>query len=95
MVLSDPMHWPDGMTVEHAHRIASMTTLATGLALVELLGIAGTWSFKRWGVYVLSGFAMFGFVLRLQTGDSMGASLGLVSIIITGLVVATSWKDFE
>src|SRR5258707_682164 len=50
---SDSARWPDGMDSTVAHRFANFALLATFASLAELLGIAGTWNVKRWGVYVL------------------------------------------
>ncbi len=86
---------PDGVTVAHAHRLAQLSMIATGASLLELLGVAGVWSFKRWGVYVLSGFSMMSFVFRAQSGDTFGAAISVVSTLIVGVVIAARWKDFE
>ena len=86
---------PEGMTVEHAHKLASFTMVATGASLLELIGVAGVWHFKRWGVYVLSGFSMMSFVFRATVGDTGGALLSLAGTLIASAVIATSWKDFE
>lgn len=86
---------PEGMTVEHAHKLANFTMIATGASLLELIGVAGVWHFKRWGVYLLSGFSMMTFVFRATVGDMGGALLSIFGTLIVGAVIATSWKDFE
>lgn len=93
--VSDPHNWPDGFGAEWAHRIATLSMVGTGLALLELLGVAGVWSFKRWGVYVLSGFSMLNFVVELQAHATFSAGLTFVSTTIVGLVIASRWEDFE
>lgn len=95
LAFSDPQSWPEGMTSEMAHKVANISVVATGVALLELLGVAGTWSFKRWGVYVLAGFSMMSFVLRVHMGDAFGAAISVTTTLITGLVVAGRWKEFE
>jgi len=92
---SDRARWPDGMTPEVAHRFANYALLATVASLAELLGIAGTWNFKRWGVYLLSAFTTLGFMLRISGGDKIGALLSVISTAIVGLVVASRWSDFD
>ncbi len=86
---------PEGMTVAHAHKIAQFTMIATGASLLELLGVAGVAHFKRWGVYVLSGFSMMGFVFRASVGDMGGALLSIAGTLIVGAVIASRWNDFE
>jgi hypothetical protein len=95
MAVSDPAHWAEGFTVEYARRIALLSMVATGISLLELLGVAGTWSFKRWGVYILSGFSMLNFVVLMQSHQSFSAGVSLVSTMIVGAVIASRWEDFE
>jgi hypothetical protein len=95
VAFNDRSKWPEGMTTELAHRFASFALLATGASLAELLGVAGTWSFKRWGVYALAGSSMIGFVFRISGGDKIGAVLSVASTAIVGLAVASRWSDFE
>jgi hypothetical protein len=78
-----------------AHRMASYAMIATGVSLVELLGVAGVWTFKRWGVYMLAGFSMLNFVIRMHAGDSTFAMIGLASTAVVGAVIAARWADFE
>ncbi len=92
---NDRSKWPIGMTPEQAHKFANLALLATGASFIELLGVVGTWSFKRWGVYVLAFFTMLGFVFRVSGGDKIGALVSAGSTIIVGLVVASRWSDFE
>jgi len=92
---SDRSRWPDGMTTDDAHRFASYALLATVASLAELLGVVGTWSFKRWGVYVLAACSTLGFMFRVSGGDKIGALVSVVTTIIVALVVATRWSDFE
>jgi hypothetical protein len=83
------------MPRELAHRIAMLCTLASGASLLELLGVAGVWTFKRWGVYTLAGFSMLGFVLRMHAGSPISAWLGVASTVIAGVAIAFRWQDFE
>ena len=80
---------------ELAHKMANYAMLATGLSLVELLGVAGVWTFKRWGVYLLSGFSMLNFVIRMHSGDTISAMIGLAMTAVVGATIAARWSDFE
>ena len=92
---SDRARWPDGMTPEVAHKFANYALLASVASIAELLGIAGTWNFKRWGVYLLTAFTTLGFMLRISGGDKIGAFLSVGSTILVGIVIGTRWNDFE
>jgi len=92
---SDRARWPDGMDPEHAHKFASYAMLATVASLAELLGIAGTWSFKRWGVYLLAVSTTLGFMLRISGGDKIGAFMSVISTFLVGAIIGTRWSDFE
>lgn len=80
---------------ELAHRMANFAMIATGLSLVELLGVAGVWTFKRWGVYLLAGFSMLNFVVRMHSGDSTSAMISLAMTVVVGASIAARWADFE
>jgi ABC-type branched-subunit amino acid transport system permease subunit len=92
---SDRSKWPDGMTPQIAHRFANYALLATAASLAELLGIAGTWNFKRWGVYILAAFTTLGFMFRISGGDKIGALISVASTTLVALVVASRWSDFD
>jgi hypothetical protein len=94
-VVSDPHYWPEGFGADAARRVANLSMLATGLSLLELMGVAGARSFKRWGVYVLAGFSMLNFVVRMHAHQPFSAGVSLVSTIIVGFVIASRWEDFE
>ena len=95
MAVNDPQSWRDGFNAEMAHRIALLSMGATALSLLELLGVAGVWTFKRWGVYVLSGFSMLNFVIEMQMHATFSAGLTILSTMIVGFVIASRWEDFE
>ena len=92
---NDPAKWPEGMTSEEAHHLAKLALFASAASIAELLGVVGTWSFKRWGVYVLAGFSTLGFMMRISGGDKIGALVSVASTAIVGIVVASRWSDFD
>ena len=92
---NDRSKWPDGMTPEIAHRFANLTMVATAASLAEILGVAGTWTFKRWGIYVISASTMVGFMARVSSGDKIGALVSLVTTVLAGAVISTRWSDFD
>jgi hypothetical protein len=77
------------------HALGQILMLVAGVQLVELVGIAGTWSFKRWGVYTLAAFSMLDLVLNLKTANAFSLTIGLVTSLIVALGIASRWKDFE
>jgi hypothetical protein len=95
MAFSDPQNRPIGMPTETVHHLANLAALASAVSLLELLGVAGTWAFKRWGVYVLAGFTMLNFVIRAHNNDTFGATTGVLSTLVAAAVIATRWNDFE
>jgi hypothetical protein len=92
---SNPSDRPVGMSPAFAQHLAQLAMIATGVSMIELFGVAGTWTFKRWGVYVLAGFSMLSFVVRMNAGDAVGAVLSLASTMIVGFGIILRWKDFE
>ena len=84
----------DGATAEGMHVTAELAVLIFATALVELFGIAGTWSFKRWGVYILAGCSMLSFVLGLRSGQAF-AIVSIATLFVAGFGILMRWKDFE
>ena len=84
----------DGATAQGMHVTAELAMLIFATALVELFGIAGTWSLKRWGVYILAGCSMLSFVLGLRTGQGF-AIVSLATLLVAGFGIMMHWKDFE
>jgi len=79
-----------------AHNIARLTSLGTGAALLELLAVAGIWSFKRWGVYMMAGFTMLGLVFNLKLGGvGFTTIVNVVMTAVAGIAIAVRWNDFE
>lgn len=83
-----------GTTAEGMHAAAKLAMIIMATALVELFGIAGTWSFKRWGVYVLAGCSMLSFVLGVKSGQAFGF-FSIATMMAAGFAILTRWKDFE
>lgn len=95
--MSSGVDWP-ALTDESRAGLHFMSRLfmwLMGVELVELLGIAGTWTFKRWGVYILGGFSMLDVVLNLRLESSFGITIGLVTTLVAGFGIATRWGDFD
>ncbi|HEY1957352.1 MAG TPA: hypothetical protein VGH28_17155 [Polyangiaceae bacterium] len=80
---------------EAMHSLGKLLTLVMVVELLQLVGVAGTWSFKRWGVYVLAGFSMLDIVLNIRTQNNTALLLGLVTSLIAAGGIAARWKDFE
>lgn len=92
---NDPSRWPLGMTAEIAHRFASYAMLATLTSLFEILAVVGTWSRKRWGVYLLTASSMLAFVFRMVGDDKIGAFLSIGATVVVGIAIASRWSEFD
>jgi len=78
------------------HVMSNLLSLAAGAALLELFGIAGIWSFKRWGVYMLACFTMLGFVFSLKLGNvGFGTCIDVVTTLVAAGAIGARWRDFE
>lgn len=77
------------------HAVGQILALIAGVQLVVLIGIAGTWSFKRWGVYVLMGFSMLDIVLNLKANNQAGLVVGALSSLIAAFAIFPRWRDYE
>lgn len=95
LAFNDPARLPIDMTPETAHRFASYAMLAAVASLGELLAVVGVWNRKRWGVYLLVGSSMIGFVFRMVGDDKIGAALSIGVTVLVGLAIASRWSDFD
>ncbi len=77
------------------HAVGQTLMMVAAVQVVELIGIVGTWGFKRWGVYVLMGFSMIDIALNLKTSSSLGLTVGLVTTVIVGAGIGSRWNDFD
>jgi hypothetical protein len=83
----------DGKDAMHA--LGQILTAIAGIQVAQIIGIAGTWGFKRWGVYVLAGFSMLDIVLNLKSNSQTGLVIGVVSTLVLAFGIVPRWKDFE
>ncbi len=77
------------------HAMGQILLVVMLVQLLELIGVAGTWNFKRWGVYLLAGFSMLDIVLNLKISSTSGLSIGLATTLIVGFGIAVRWNDFD
>lgn len=63
--------------------------------VVDLVGVTGTWMFKRWGVYVLGCASVFLLFLRIMQRETL---LAVAGVAVAGSVAAAlmpKWHDYD
>ncbi len=85
----------DAATRNAMHQLANLALMAMGASFVELIGIAGTWSMKRWGVYTLMGFSFLNIAVRLSAHDNASAGFSALTTLLVGIMIAPRWNDFD
>ena len=85
----------DAASRQLMHQIANLALFAMGVSIIELIGIAATWSMKRWGVYTLVGFSMLNIAIRLSAHDNTSAGFGALTTILVGVMIVPRWNDFD
>lgn len=73
----------------------NMVTLLLGVTCIDLAGVAGVLSWKKWGVYLLGACEILGLILKLQQGQIGSAMVGLATLMLAGFGVAMRWRYFE
>src|SRR5450432_2378314 len=64
--------------------------------ILALVGAFGTWTWKKWGLYVMAGSLVFDALISLLTGQVVGAIIGLViSLAIFWYVIRNKMPMFE
>ena len=86
-----------GVTIprEQAQHLANVLLVGIVLSFVELFGVLGTFSFKRWGVYLVVGFSALNVMANLSSGNRWTAMIGLATTILVGAFVYPRWSDYE
>ncbi len=73
----------------------NLVTLLLAVTCIDLAGVAGVLSWKKWGVYLLGGCEVLGLVLKLQEGQVASAMIGLATLMLAGFGIAMRWRYFE
>jgi hypothetical protein len=63
--------------------------------VIDLIGVTGTWMFKRWGVFVLACASVFLLFLRIMQRETL---LAVAGVAVAGSVVAAlfpKWHDYD
>jgi hypothetical protein len=63
--------------------------------LFNVLCVVALFRWKKWGFYGLFGSTIVILVLNLSVGIGIGSFAGFVTIVITFLVMRSSWSLFE
>ena len=84
-----------GTRVQDAHALANLALVMILVSAIELAGVLGTYSFKRWGVFIVTGFTIFSALLHVKNGETYSAVLGLLSTAVLGLLIFPRWVEFE
>ena len=83
------------MPADTARVLGNLLMMVSGAALLELIAIAGVWSLKRWGVYLLACFGCLELAVDMRAGMTASAAIGIASLLFTAFAIAARWKDFE
>ena len=75
--------------------VGNMVTLLLGVTCIDLAGVAGVLSWKKWGVYLLGACEVLGLMLKIQNGQVGQAVLGLATLICAGFGIMMRWHHFE
>jgi hypothetical protein len=75
--------------------VGNTVTLLLGVTCIDLAGVAGVLSWKKWGVYLLGGCEILGLVLKLQEGHIASAMVGLATLMLAGFGIAMRWRYFD
>jgi len=73
----------------------NFVTLLLVIACIDLAGVAGVFSWRKWGVYILGGCEALGFIIRIQAGQTGMLLVGMGTILAAGFAIAMRWRYFE
>lgn len=84
-----------GTQVQDAHAMANMSLVVIMVSVIELVGVFGTYAFKRWGVFIVGGFTIFSALLHVKNGDTYLAAFGLLTTAVLAYLIVPRWSEFE
>ncbi len=80
---------------EQAQHLGNVLLVTIVISFVELMGVIGTFSYKKWGVYILLGFAAINIMANLSAGNKITALVALGTTAIIGAMLYPRWNDYE
>jgi len=80
---------------ERAQHAANILLVGIVIAFVELMGVIGTFSYKKWGVYILLGFAGLNIMANFSAGNTVAAYVALGTTAIIGVTLYPRWSDYD
>ncbi|HSQ67606.1 MAG TPA: hypothetical protein VLM85_30560 [Polyangiaceae bacterium] len=80
---------------EHAQHMANVLLVGIVLSFFGLFGVLGTFSFKRWGVYVVVGFSALNVMAQLSAGNRWTGLIALAATAVIAAMVYPRWSDYE
>jgi hypothetical protein len=75
--------------------LANVLLVGTVLSFFGLFGVLGTFSYKRWGVYVVVGFSALNVMAQLSAGNRWTAMIALAATTLIAAMVYPRWNDYE
>jgi hypothetical protein len=85
-----PIYGPD------RRALGNVLALALVITCVDLAGVAGVLSWKKWGVVILGASEALSIMTAIQSGGlGLATLVGLGTAIGIGFAIATRWKQFE
>lgn len=84
-----------GTQVQDSHALGNLALVMVFVSAVELAGVLGAYTFKRWGVFIVVGFTVFSALLHMKNGETASAAFSLLSTAALSILIFPRWAEFE
>lgn len=84
-----------GTQAQDAHALANMALVVAMVSIIELIGVFGTYAFKRWGVFIVGGFTVLSALLHVKNGETYSAAFGLLTTAVLAYLIVPRWSEFD
>jgi hypothetical protein len=76
-------------------QLGNLVTIMLVSACLDLAGVAGVLSWKKWGVYLLGACEAVSLILRVQSGQTGMAMMGFLTLCFAAFGIAMRWRYFD
>jgi len=84
-----------GVHSTQGRELGNLVTITLIAACLDLAGVAGVLSWKKWGVYLLGGCEAVSLILRVNAGQTGMAMMGFLTLCFAAFGIAMRWRYFD
>lgn len=76
-------------------QLGNLVTIMLLASCLDLAGVAGVLSWKKWGVYLLGACELVSLVIRINAGQTTQAFMGFCTLAFAAFAISMRWRHFD